>query len=96
VEFKLNKIDTDIRRKIDEERKSSKVHSGKRINVDKDLQDEEVKHNIKEEQNEENKQKKYITIDGIRHNRKEIKVDVEKNEKIVISNSLGRILDIKK
>lgn len=40
MEFKLNKIDTDIRKKIDEERKEIKVHSGKAINVNKELHDD--------------------------------------------------------
>ncbi len=40
MEFKLNKIDTDIRKKIKEERKESKVHSGKAINVNKDFLEE--------------------------------------------------------
>ena len=40
MEFKLNKIDTDIRKKIQEDRRESKVHSGKSINVNKDLSDD--------------------------------------------------------
>ena len=40
MEFKLNKIDTDIRKKMQEEIKEDKVHSGKSINVKKDLKDE--------------------------------------------------------
>lgn len=40
MEFRLNKIDTDIRKKIEEERKENKVHSGKAINVNKDFLEE--------------------------------------------------------
>jgi hypothetical protein len=40
LEFKLNKIDTDIRKKMQEEIKEDKVHSGKSISIKKDIKDE--------------------------------------------------------
>lgn len=94
MEFKLNKIDTDIRKKIDEERKESKVHSGKAINVNKELHDDS-KNYINNKEEELSKKKRFI-IDGIKYNKNEIKVDVEKDEKLSIQNSIGRILDTKK
>ena len=95
VEFKLNKIDTDIRKKIDEERKESKVHSGKAINVNKELHDDS-KNYINNKEEESSKKKRFIIIDGIKYNKNEFKVDVEKDEKLSIQNSIGRILDTKK
>lgn len=96
VEFKLNKIDTDIRKKIDEERKESKVHSGKAINVNKELKDDSKKYIIENKEEELPKKKRFIIIDGIKYNKNEFKVDVEKDEKLSIQNSIGRILDTKK
>lgn len=96
MEFKLNKIDTDIRKKIDEERKESKVHSGKAVNINKDLHDSESSYICEHEQKEERKKKKYFIIDGIRYNKKQINIQVEKNEKLSVQNSLGSILDTKK
>ncbi|WP_294153745.1 hypothetical protein [uncultured Clostridium sp.] len=95
MEFKLNKIDTDIRKKIEEDRKTSKVHSGKSINVDKNPKDE---HNNKNhyKNDKDKKQKRYITINGIKYTDEKIKIDVEKTENINILNSGGRILDTRK
>ncbi len=93
MEFKLNKIDTDIRKKMQEEIKEDKVHSGKSISIKKD---------VKDERNEPIKSfdkkaiKKYITIDGVKDNTKDISIKVEKVEEINEENSKGRILDKKK
>lgn len=95
MEFKLNKIDTDIRKRIEEERKENKVHSGKAINVNKDFL-EENKDNLNNKNQESRKKRKFIIIDGIKYNKSEIKVDVEKSEEISIQNSVGRVLDTKK
>jgi hypothetical protein len=94
LEFKLNKIDTDIRKNIQEETKEDKIHSGKSINIKKDIKDEkreEMKGN-----NQEEIKKRYITIDGVKDNHKNIDIKVEKVEKINESNSKGRILDTTK
>ncbi|MBC2455910.1 hypothetical protein [Clostridium beijerinckii] len=95
MEFKLNKIDTDIRKKIQEEIKENKVHSGKAINVKRELEDEEK---TKDENHllQHNNDKKYITIDGMRHTNESLEIKVEKMERINEENSKGRILDAKK
>lgn len=97
MEFKLNKIDTDIRKKMQEEIKDDKVHSGKSINVKKDLKDEKNQSN-NEKQNfaKEESGKRYITIDGIMQNEKNINVKAEKVEEINGENSKGRVLDTTK
>ncbi len=95
MEFKLNKIDTDIRKKMQEEIKEDKVHSGKGMNVTKDLKDEKNEY-INLDEIKEESEKKYITIDGVKHNNKNISIKVEKVEKITDENSKGRILDKKK
>jgi len=41
MEFIINKIDTDVRQKLQEETKNDKVHSGKGITVNRDLKDKE-------------------------------------------------------
>ena len=94
MEFKLNKIDTDIRKKMQEEIKDNKVHSGKSISVKKDIKDE--KHEEITQFDEEENEKRYITIDGVRDNNKNISIKAEKVEKITDENSKGRILDRKK
>jgi hypothetical protein len=94
LEFKLNKIDTDIRKKMQEEIKEDKVHSGKSISVKKDIKDE--RHEEIKNLDEEECEKRYITIDGVKYNNKNISVKVDKVEEINNENSKGRILDKKK
>jgi len=95
LEFKLNKIDTDIRKKMQEEIKEDKVHSSKGINVTKDLKDEKNEY-INLEETKEESGKRYFTIDGVRDNSPNISIKVQKVEKITDENSKGRILDKKK
>lgn len=94
MEFKLNKIDTDIRKKMQEEIKEDKVHSGKSISIKKDIKDE--KNELIKNSDRKEMEKKYITIDGVRSNTQDISVKVEKVEEISEENSKGRILDRKK
>lgn len=47
MEFKLNKIDTDLRQKINAERSEDKIHNKKGINVNKDK--ERTKESIEKE-----------------------------------------------
>lgn len=94
MEFKLNKVDTDIRKKMQEEIKDDKVHSGKSISVKKDIKDE--RHQEIQDVNDEDIKKRYITIDGVKDNHKNIDIKVEKLEEINESNSKGRILDTMK
>lgn len=95
MEFKLNKIDTDIRKKMQEDIKEDKVHSGKGINIKQDLKDERSQY-IKLDETKEENEKRYITIDGTKYNDKNISIKVEKVEEINYENSKGRILDKKK
>lgn len=94
MEFKLNKIDTDIRKNMQEEIKEDKVHSGKSISIKKDVKDE-TQNEIKKNEDKEYK-KRYITIEGVKDNHKNIDINVEKVEKVDESNSKGRILDTTK
>lgn len=91
MEFKLNKIDTDIRKKMQEETKEDKVHSSNSINVKKDLKEEKSKQQeiITSGENE----KRYFTIDGVKYNHRNININAIKTEKITEENSKGQILD---
>ena len=95
MEFKLNKIDTDIRLKMQEKMKDNKVHSGKAINVKQDLKDNSKGYYIKSKKNH-TEEKGYITIDGVKDIEERLSIEVEKIENINEENSKGRILDAKK
>lgn len=94
MEFKLNKIDTDIRKKMNEETKDDKVHSGKAVNVKKDLKEEKNKNtNEKLIFTEGEIDKRYITIEVVKNSHENIDINAEKVEEMNESNSKGRILD---
>lgn len=95
MEFILNKIDTDIRKRMQEDIKEGKVHSSKSINVRKDSKNKNS--NAYEElEIKEKKIKRYITIDGIKNDTETMEISAEKLEKFDEENSKGRILDAKK
>jgi len=94
LEFKLNKIDTDIRLKMQEQIKDNKVHSGKSINVKQDLKDNNKGYYTKLKNN--NGEKGYITIDGVKDIEERLSIKVENVENINEENSKGRMLDAKK
>lgn len=97
MEFKLNKIDTDIREKIYESTKADKIHGANEENEItklKDYDEQKEKNNKKEPR--KNKSKKCITIDGIKHDSITVDVHVEKIVTINEEDSKGRILDAKK
>ena len=97
MEFKLNKIDTDIRNKIYESTKADKVHGTKEENEITKLKDyDEQKEKNNEKQKRRNNGKKYITIDGIKYDSAKVNIEAEKIETINEENSKGRILDAKK
>lgn len=98
MEFKLNRIDTEIRKKINDDRSSDKIHEGKNINVNKELKDKDFEKQVDKDKNkkQKHKQKRYITVDGIKYSKKQINIRAEKDKNLDIENSIGRILDIKK
>jgi hypothetical protein len=100
MEFKFNKIDTDIRRKIQEDIKEDKVHFSKKTSNNKDaIQEKEFEEKNKKKHNKDESiemHKKYITVDGIKLKGHSIKIGVEKIENVNEMNSKGIILDTKK
>nr|WP_286676118.1 hypothetical protein [Clostridium sp. ZS1] len=81
-----------------EEIKTDKIHGNNHISIKKDLKEDENKDKNNSETEEKNKKssKKYIIIDGVKCNTKNLYVNVEKAEKLNETNSKGRFLDIEK
>ena len=95
MEFKLNKIDTDIKRKLQEETNEKRIHNSKSIENRKDL----IK-NKREKQNKNNDGKRRkqpysnnIEVDAVKYSNKLINVKAEKTD---ITNVKGTIIDTKK
>lgn len=96
MNFLLNKIDTDIRRKLYEKTKDGKVHRKSTISINKDSEKQKkkfFKEYVKEEAMKKDKGK--ITINVSKVKEPTISLKAEKEEDI---NLLGRgtFLDVKK
>jgi len=97
LEFKLNKIDTDIRDKIYESTKADKIHGREEKQGIAKLKDyDEQKEKNNEKKKKRNDGKKYITVDGIKYDSAKVNIEAEKIGTITEENSKGRILDAKK
>ncbi|SHE57647.1 hypothetical protein [Clostridium fallax] len=102
MEFRLNKIDMDLRQKIQDETSEGKIHRKKEIlieNTDYKEKKEKNKKNNKEKENKDFKdivkKSKKITIDTVKF--KSYKVDAEKDISLNKSKSnIGVFLDTKK
>jgi hypothetical protein len=64
MEFKINKIDTDLRQKINEERSEDRIHNKKGININKDKNKNTEKNKKNEEQKEEESEEKFKAADN--------------------------------
>lgn len=90
MEYRLNKIDTDLRQKINDAAKEGIVHSTKNILVNKDKQQEKNKHPILEY----NVKNEKIIVDAVKVDK--VEVDIFKDKTDVDYIAKGIYLDIKK
>lgn len=96
MEFKFNKIDTDIRKKMQEKIKDGKIHGQENVSIKKDIKEDDNNNDGTKEEKSKNSKKRFFTIDGIRYKREALDVEVEKLEGLDEENSRGRVLDVKK
>lgn len=97
MEFKLNKIDTDIRRKLQEEIREGKVHGNNSITVKKDLKEERNnKDNTNNRETSSKSKKEFFIVDGVKYKGKTLNIDAEKTEFIDSEKLKGHTLDVKK
>ena len=93
MEFKINKIEMDVRHKINEERSMDKVHTKKGIGVNKDK--ELTKEEIEENERESKKLKNGNDENDKKDNQNNNKNENEESHKGVDPNR-GHFIDIKR
>ena len=94
MEFKLNKIDTELRNKINAAAKEGKVHTKDRklnINKDKDGKNEKQKFHLPDKKESEKK----FSVDAVKSENINVEAFVEENEKDEENITKGRFLDTK-
>ena len=90
MEYKLNKIDTDLRIKVNEMSKSGVVHTKKDITVNKDKNKNEDKNKEQKEFKLSNYNNKKIVVEAEMKNEVEVEGFYEEKE---LEPTLGRFLD---
>lgn len=94
MEFRLNKIDTELRQAVNDAIKEGKVHGNKEVStIDKDGKQnkQDYKNNFKKQLDE--KKEKKILIEAIKV--KEIDIEASKEDS-TLDSTFGRFLDIKR
>lgn len=91
----LNKIDNDIRRKINEKTRDGKVHRKQKIEVNKDGEKDRKNFEQYIEQ-EKSSEKKKIIVDAVKLEEGNISLNGEKEESLKNLGSFGTFLDVKK
>ena len=92
MEFRLNKIDTDIRRKLAKEVKEQEVNRKTRPEIDNKVKKPFVELDTKDK-NDTNKSQKYITVEGTLENTKKITIDAERDENYIEKVHIGNVID---
>ncbi len=96
MNFLLNKIDTDIRRKLNEKTKDGKIHRKSDIIINKDSEKQKrkfFKEYVKEEAKKRDEGK--ITVNATKIERQAISLNGEKEENLK-TLGYGTFLDVKK
>lgn len=94
MEFRLNKIDTELRQIVNEATKEGKVHGNKKVsNIDKDGRQNNQDDKNSFEKHLDEKREKKVVVDAIKV--KEIDIEATK-ENSKSDSSFGRFLDTKR
>lgn len=92
MEYRLNKIDTDLRQKVNDMTKEGKVHSKKEIKISKDKGGQEENKNFKEVYKKVDKKKVKICVDATKKEDLGIEAEKDRDE----NSPKGIFLDVRK
>lgn len=101
MEFKLNKIDTDLREKLQEQTRDGKVHSKDGIKIETQIDSYKYREPSKEKKKDKHKEsfkevikeQKTVTVEGYKPEEIQVEVTKEKDSK---ENYRGIFIDVKK
>ena len=100
MEFRLNKVDPEVRRRVEKTTSTGKVHNKSGIFINKDYKGKEKNNqgdfNSELTKYKQGKNKKRIFVEANKIERVEIKAFKEEKEDISIDDERGNILDVKK
>lgn len=92
MEYRLNKIDTDLRQKINDAAKEGKVHGTKNVAINRDKKEE--KKEKKDHKLERYSKSKKLLVDVVKT--ENIEIDAFKEKTDIQERIIGSYIDIKK
>lgn len=96
MEYKIDKIDVEVRQRVNEISSKNRVHGQKEIKkFEFNIEDEEQKENKKHSMKKKDSQKK-IKIEAQKFNEKSIKVEAVKDDNIIVEKEKGCFIDVRK
>ncbi|WPC41078.1 hypothetical protein [Clostridium sp. JS66] len=100
MEFRLNKIDPEVRQRVKETTSSGKIHNKSSISISKDNKDKKNgnRNNFASELEKEKKkkEKKVLSVDAVKFEEVEVPVYKEEQEEQLADELSGHILDVRK
>lgn len=93
MEYRLNKIDTDLRQKINDAAKEGKVHGAKGIAISKDKPKEQKQKGKETYKSQSYDKNKKLLVDATKA--ENIEVEAYKEDKDIKNASLGAFIDTK-
>lgn len=94
MEFRLNKIDTDLRQRVNEITKEGKVHGAKNISISKDVKEDKKKNKDFKEYLSQQRNKDKLLVEAVKSENVEVEGYREGSD--VENSAKGVFLDIKK
>lgn len=94
MEFKLNKIDTDLRQRVNEITKEGRVHGAKNISISKDVSEDKKKNKDFKQYLSQQKNKDKLLVEAVKS--ENVQVEAYKEGSEAEDGSKGVFLDTKK
>lgn len=100
MEFRLNKVDPEVRQRVKETTSAGKIHTKSSIAINKDNENKKNKNgdNFKSELEKEKKkrEKKFLSVDAIKVQEVEVPAYKEELESEAQEEAAGHILDVRR
>lgn len=103
MDFRLDKVDPELRQRIKETVSSRRVHTKSGLIINKDNKDKKKggsqdfsQELEKHKNNQKNKDKKIISVEAVKTNELKVSAYKDETDELVKDNFRGHILDVKK
>ncbi|WP_411682040.1 hypothetical protein [Clostridium thailandense] len=98
MEFRLNKVDPEVRQRVKETTSAGKIHTKSGIVINKDNQDKKNKNgeSFSSKLEKEKKDKKRLSVDAVKIEEVEVSAYKEERENTSNEEDTGHLLDVRR